>query len=208
MTSHTLLAYRLKTFIILLFLTTTIFSGCTSITNETHFAERPEQWATPVNTDMNLYEIDEGFYRSEQPTQNDLEQIRSLEIKTIISLRGFHSDENVITDPDITLIRVPIHTWNITDKDVIAALDAIQEARLQGPVLLHCLHGADRTGLISAMYRIIYQGWSKEDALAELQHGGYGFHSIWQNIPTYLEDVQIPVIEQQLRFPPFQSIPN
>lgn len=202
MNSHALLAHPLKTLISLLFLTTTMFTGCTSLTAQTPLSERPEQWATLINSNMNLYEVDDGFYRSEQPAKDDLEQIRALGIKTIISLRGFHSDEHIITDPDITLIRIPIHTWNISDKDVIAALDAIQQARLQGPVLLHCQHGADRTGLISAMYRIIYQSWSKEDALDELQNGGYGFHSIWQNIPAYLENTSAPAIAQQLSFPP------
>ena len=34
-----------------------------------------------------------------------------------------------------------------------------------GPFLIHCQHGADRTGLMSAMYRILEQGWTPEDAL-------------------------------------------
>ena len=42
---------------------------------------------------------------------------------------------------------------------------------------------------MSAMYRILEQEWTKEDALGELVNGGYGFHRIWSNIPRYLRKV-------------------
>ena len=45
----------------------------------------------------------------------------------------------------------------------------------EGPVLVHCKHGADRTGCIVALYRIVFQSWSKEAAIDEMHNGGYGF---------------------------------
>ena len=44
---------------------------------------------------------------------------------------------------------------------------------------MHCQQGADRTGTMMAFYRIAVQGWPKDDAIAEMKNGGYGFHSIW-----------------------------
>ena len=60
-----------------------------------------------------------------------------------------------------------------------------------GPVLIHCWHGSDRTGLISAMYRILYQDWSKDAAIDELMKGGYGYHAMYKNIPEYIRKVDI-----------------
>lgn len=47
-----------------------------------------------------------------------------------------------------------------------------------GAVLVHCYHGADRTGLIVASYRVIYQNWDLNEAKREMQQGPYGYHSV------------------------------
>ena len=39
---------------------------------------------------------------------------------------------------------------------------------------------------MSAMYRILEQGWTPDDALKELIDGGYGYHSMWKNIVRYV----------------------
>jgi protein tyrosine/serine phosphatase len=81
----------------------------------------------------------------------------------------------------------------ITDDKVIEALRIIKET--DGPILIHCWHGSDRTGLVSAMYRIVFQGWTKEDAIDELTHGRYGHHTIYGNIPEYIEKADIVKIK-------------
>ncbi|HEX7917405.1 hypothetical protein [Rudaea sp.] len=52
-------------------------------------------------------------------------------------------------------------------------------------MLIHCWHGADRTGVVCAAYRMVVQGWSKADARAEMFDGGFGYHAVWRNIPAY-----------------------
>lgn len=42
------------------------------------------------------------------------------------------------------------------------------------PVLVHCKAGLHRTGVLVALYRMEYEGWSKEDALHELRVNGFG----------------------------------
>jgi hypothetical protein len=42
------------------------------------------------------------------------------------------------------------------------------------PVLLHCRAGLHRTGVMTAVYRMEYQGWSKHEAIAELKDNGFG----------------------------------
>jgi protein tyrosine/serine phosphatase len=47
-------------------------------------------------------------------------------------------------------------------------------------VFVHCQHGADRTGMMVAAYRVMEMGWTPEEAAAELPR--FGFHPIWQGI--------------------------
>jgi hypothetical protein len=42
-----------------------------------------------------------------------------------------------------------------------------------------------------AIYRIAVQGWSKDEAIEEMTKGGFGFHSIWQNLPNYIRKLNI-----------------
>jgi protein tyrosine/serine phosphatase len=42
------------------------------------------------------------------------------------------------------------------------------------PVLLHCKAGLHRTGVLSAVFRMEYQGWSPDLALRELRAMGFG----------------------------------
>jgi protein tyrosine/serine phosphatase len=66
------------------------------------------------------------------------------------------------------------------------------------PVFVHCQHGADRTGMMVAMYRVVVQGWSKADAIDEMRRGGFGFHPIWRVLPQYVRDVKVDVLRVSL----------
>ena len=159
-------------------------------------AQRPAQWAQPVDPVNNLYRITPTLYRSAMLNQAMLPELKQLGIRTVINLRAQNSDEKVLRGSGIKRIDIPMRAWNMDDDKVIAALKAIKEAEKEGPVLFHCQHGADRTGVVAAMYRIIFQGWDREAALTELQDGGYGFHSVWVNIPRYVKGVDVEAISR------------
>jgi hypothetical protein len=55
---------------------------------------------------------------------------------------------------------------------------------------------------VANLHRIVAQGWA---ALAEMMHGGYGFHRAWQNIVSYVEAVDLDVIRAGLASPPRAS---
>ncbi len=114
----------------------------------------------------------------------------------MLSLRTSNTDPELAAGTGLRLEHVPITTWAVGDEEMTAALRIINTA--PKPLLLHCYHGADRTGLTIAMYRMIFQGWSKEDAKEELVNGGYGFHSIWRNIPKYIDEVDIEAIRARV----------
>jgi tyrosine-protein phosphatase SIW14 len=42
------------------------------------------------------------------------------------------------------------------------------------PVLIHCRAGLHRTGVMTAVYRMEYQGWSPRQAIEELKANGFG----------------------------------
>ena len=47
------------------------------------------------------------------------------------------------------------------------------------PVLVHCWHGSDRTGIVVAAYRIVFEKWSVEEAEKEFRDERFGYHEFW-----------------------------
>jgi protein tyrosine/serine phosphatase len=181
------------------FLSVIVLSAVTILTASRAAAggsERPAQWAMPITMSGvgNLHKINEGLYRSAQPTREGMINLEKMGIKTVINLRAFHSDSDEISGTELLNDALGVKTWHIEDEDVIRVLRTIRKKE-NGPFLIHCLHGADRTGVMSALYRIVMQGWTKEDALKEMVDGGYGFHPVWTNIITYVKNVDVDKIK-------------
>jgi protein tyrosine/serine phosphatase len=153
---------------------------------------RSERWAVPIALDgvPNLHQITPTLYRSEQPTALGFRNLEKLGIRTVINLRAFNSDDDEVRGTNLRTERVKILTWNIDDDHVVDVMRMLRNSE-NGPYLIHCQHGADRTGLMSAMYRILEQGWSVDDALAELTGGGYGYHAVWKNILRYVRSADV-----------------
>lgn len=162
---------------------------------------RPENWARPViSSDLdNWYRVDERLYRSAQPDDEGMAAAVQLGIGRVLDLREYHSDDDEAEGTGLQLYRVPMNAGKIKDADVVRALKIITASKQ--PILVHCWHGSDRTGTIVAMYRILVQGWSRKAALDELINGGYGYHSIYSNIPDYIRQVDIDKLREQLQLP-------
>lgn len=54
------------------------------------------------------------------------------------------------------------------------------------PVFVHCMQGQDRTGVIIALYRVLYEGWAPKDAHDEMM--ALGYNSLLIAMHDYFED--------------------
>lgn len=134
---------------------------------------RPAEWAQPVEVQYNLFQMSPTLYRSALPDRGVVPLLEKLKVATVINFLP-ESDSSWLAAPGIEQVQLPYRTNHVDDAQVLTALRAIQSAETKGPVLMHCKHGSDRTGLMAAMYRVVVQGWSKEDALNEMTQGGFG----------------------------------
>jgi tyrosine-protein phosphatase SIW14 len=170
--------------------------GSSKITAE---SDRPIRWATPIQMQGvgNFYKITDYLYRSEQPTEEGMENLKTMGIKTLINLRVVHSDLNIIRKTGLLREEVNVKAWHIEDEDVISVLRIIKKTE-NGPFLMHCWRGADRLGLMVAMFRIVDQGWTKDEAIDEMVNGGFGFHETWRNIIEYVKNVDLDKIRKEV----------
>lgn len=153
---------------------------------------RPEPWADPVAIEgvPNLHKVDENLYRSGQPTTLGMKNLERLGIKTVINLRAFNDDDDELKGTTLRKIDIPIHAWLPREKAAKKFVSITSNVE-EGPFLVHCYHGSDRTGSMTALYRVSREGWTSDKAIREMLYGGYGFHKIWQPLICWtIEEAQ------------------
>jgi tyrosine-protein phosphatase SIW14 len=146
------------------------------------------RWAEPLTCEGvgNFYRVSPTLYRGEQPTKEGMKNLSKMEIKMIVSLRQYHGDSSLIGDLPLKYRRVKFNALNPSDEQVAEFLKLVSDPENQ-PVFVHCLHGSDRTGMMCAAYRVVFDGWSKSEAIDEWTRGGFGFHGMWKNLVRYFD---------------------
>ncbi|HEY9162371.1 MAG TPA: dual specificity protein phosphatase family protein [Desulfomonilia bacterium] len=164
--------------------------------------QRPSKWAQPVKIDgvQNLFKVSDTLYRSEQPTAEGFKNLRKLGIKTVVNLRTFHTDSSLLKGSDLEYEHIYMKSWHAENEDAVKFLKIVTDPK-KTPVLVHCQHGADRTGTMCAVYRMAVQGWSKEEALKEMTEGGFGFHEVWSNLPEWAGNLDVGKIRKEAGIP-------
>lgn len=161
-------------------------------------SSRPASWAQPVKLGgvPNLHQVSTNLYRSAQPNAQGMQNLKRKGIVTVVSLRSFHSDREEIGKTGLGYEHIHMKAWHPEREDIVRFLQIVTDPK-RTPVLVHCQHGADRTGTMCAVYRIAVQGWTKEEAIREMTQGGFGFHEVWENLPNWIEELDIDSIRKE-----------
>ena len=164
---------------------------------------RPAHWAVPMAIPElpNLHKVSEQLYRGAQPTAEGIRRLKELGVRTVVNLRNLHSDHDEIGDSGLKYVHIGMNAWNAEEADVVEFLKVVSDPE-NWPAFVHCEHGSDRTGTMCAVYRIVVQGWTIDEAVREMTEGGMGFHETWQNLPAYLRSLDVPALKQKLQPPP------
>ena len=160
-------------------------------------SNRPTSWAQPVKLDgvPNLHKVSDNLYRSAQPTAKGMKNLKQKGIETVVNLRSFHSDRDEIGKTGLGYEHIYMKAWHPERKEIVRFLQIVTNPK-RTPVLVHCLHGADRTGTMCALYRIAVQGWPKEEAVREMTEGDFNFHAVFDNLPKWIQELDVESIKK------------
>jgi protein tyrosine/serine phosphatase len=126
----------------------------------------------------NRFRVGKQVFRSNHPTPLGVGHAARNGIKTIINLRGENDfGTNLLSSEacvkyGVKLIEFRTHSRKLPTKETINAAKVLFE-EVEYPVLLHCKSGADRAGLMSALYLILHEGHPVSEAKKQL-HWRYG----------------------------------
>lgn len=164
---------------------------------------RPANWAVKLERPglPNCYQVTTNLYRGAQPTARGMAELKAMGVRMVIDLRTFHSDKRRLTGIDLKQGRLHMEPWHAEDEDVVRFLKLVTNTN-NLPAFVHCERGADRTGLVCAMYRVVVCGWTKQEAIREMKEGGFGFNPLWRNIVNYIRRADIDRIRREVGLGP------
>jgi len=111
------------------------------------------------------------LYRSGQPGKLQLERwIRKYHLKTIIVLKPIlrRYEVEIVKRYGVTLYHIPFGTNRGPSEKQWGRILALLTDEQNFPLLYHCHSGADKTGIITAMYRVEVQHWPLSKAMLEM----------------------------------------
>lgn len=157
--------------------------------------------AAPLACIENCHQVTPVLYRSGQPDREGFSALQRAGIRSVLNLREYHSDADKARHTSLCLMNYPMAAGEVTEADVENCLKLIADA--PKPVLVHCWHGSDRTGIIIAAYLIVYCNKSVTEAEAVLRDKRFGHHEFWYgNLSNLLHSTDWDAMRQRLKNAP------
>jgi Tyrosine phosphatase family len=133
----------------------------------------------PGTSIVHFVKIDNGVYGGSKPKSDaDFAFLQSTGVRYILEVHFLPflngPEKSNAKRYGIQLVSVPMNASPVPprEKHVNRAL-LIMRSKDQKPVYLHCVLGRDRTGLVTGLYRIYFNGLGGDQALKEMKASGF-----------------------------------
>jgi protein tyrosine/serine phosphatase len=131
----------------------------------------------PFSDIPSFYQVDDVLWRGGQPNQEGFKKLKSLEIKTVISLRGQNNEliweKRLVEALGMNFYNLPMSIYTQPSQEMVLKFLEIVLNKENQPVFLHCESGRDRTGAMIALYRVTVYSWTPKQAYQEAKRFGF-----------------------------------
>ena len=131
----------------------------------------------------NFGKVNDTYYRGAQPRGSDYRDLAAIGVKTVIDLQadGPSNEAGAVKAAGMTFYRIGMTTSKAPTDAQIAQFFEIVSNPANQPVFVHCAGGRHRTGTMTALYRMTYDGWTSQQAYNEMKQ--YHFEG-WPDHPV------------------------
>src|SRR5205085_3252587 len=103
--------------------------------------------------------------------------LAKLGVKTVINLTSFDAtadEQSLVEQSGMHYVQIPMDTHTVpTQAELETFLSLVNDAASQ-PVYVHCVGGRHRTGVMTAVYRMMHDGFSGSQAFQEMKQFKFG----------------------------------
>ncbi len=152
-----------------------------------------------------FHRLDENYMRGSQPAHGGIETLAQLGVKTIVDLRSIydHTDEIGVAAEraGVRYYWLPMSVWNPPTDEQAKEFVSVVTDKSKGPFYVFCYDGLNRTGEMSAIYRIAQHKWNIEQALKEMDDWGFNpyYYTLRSYVWTYARKFQPAAVPQNAR---------
>ena len=125
----------------------------------------------------NFGRINERYYRGAMPQDEDFAALAKLGVKTTIDLtdQDGESDEQQLAErAGLKFFKIAMNTRVVPTTEQIATFMSIVNDPANQPVYVHCVGGKHRTGVMTAIYRMLEDKWTPDKAFQEMKSFKFG----------------------------------
>lgn len=121
----------------------------------------------------NRHRIRPDLWRSAQPLPHHIARLAKQGVRTIVNLRGVHTsaayriEREACRDHGIEMVDFEVRSRAAPTREELERIRALFD-NITYPALIHCKSGADRAGLMSALYLHLKQGVPIKEAAKQL----------------------------------------
>ncbi|MBP9089811.1 tyrosine-protein phosphatase [bacterium] len=116
--------------------------------------------------------VSEGLWRGAAPSNQAMQKLAESGVKTIVDLRlagpGAAEEATKAKKLGIKYVHIPLGFMGPSLFKVAQFLNIVNDPANQ-PVFVHCRYGADRTGALVAVFRVIHDHWTFSQAYTEMR---------------------------------------
>jgi tyrosine-protein phosphatase SIW14 len=152
----------------------------------------------------NFGKVTPMLYRGGLPSNTGFKALARMGVNIVVDTHAASpTEEKEVQKLGMQYVAIPWHCPWPNDEVFARFLKLLQEN--QGKkVFVHCRLGDDRTGMMTASYRIAEEGWSADEAMNEMK--AFGFSRVHHLICPGLADYEKGFPERLKNNPAFQSV--
>jgi protein tyrosine/serine phosphatase len=139
----------------------------------------------------NFGRVGPHLYRGAQPSEAGFQALRRLGVDLVVSFTL--GDESIADEAARVHALGMAHLslpWSVTSEPTsaeVATFLALFNGSSNRTIFVHCKQGADRTGVMIALYRIAHDGWTSSQAVDEM--AAFHFYELFHpHLQGFVED--------------------
>jgi tyrosine-protein phosphatase SIW14 len=124
----------------------------------------------------NFGRINDHYFRGAQPAGDDYADLARLGVRMVIDLQadGSADEGKLVEAAGMKFRRIGLTTRVAPTSQALTEFLSLVNDPANQPVYVHCAGGRHRTGVMTAVYRMTYDGWNPDRAFKEMKQYKFG----------------------------------